>query len=58
VFYTILGIYKINKKLIDKFYNDKILYLGKYTTDYSNLPERYITRKITKIKYKAPEGPE
>merc|ERR1719481_1065542 len=32
--------------------------LGKYTTDYSNLPERYLKRKITKIKYKSPIGPE
>jgi len=32
--------------------------LGKYTVDYSNLPERYIKRKITKIKYKSPNGPE
>jgi len=32
--------------------------LGKYTTDYSNLPERYIKKKITKVKYKAPDGPE
>jgi len=35
--------------------NDLQLGLGKYTTDYSNLPERYIKRKITKVKYKAPE---
>ena len=50
--------FNINKKIIEKNCHDKILYLGKYTTDYSNLPERYITRKITKIKYKAPDGPE
>jgi len=32
--------------------------LGKYTTDFSNLPERYIKRKVTKIKYKSSNGPE
>jgi len=32
--------------------------LGRYTTDYSNFPQRYIKRKITKIKYKSPCGPE
>ncbi len=29
--------------------------LGRYTVDYSNLPEQYLKRKITKVKYKAPE---
>jgi len=32
--------------------------LGQYTTDYSNLPQRYIKRKSTKIRYKSPVGPE
>merc|ERR1719357_573589 len=32
--------------------------LGTYSKDYSNLPERYIKKKITKIKYKSPIGPE
>jgi len=32
--------------------------LGTYTKDYSNLPERYIKKKMTKIKYKSPIGPE
>lgn len=35
--------------------DDLMIGLGKYTTDFSNLPERYIKRKITKVKYKAPE---
>lgn len=29
--------------------------LGKYTTDYSNLPQRYIQRKITKVEWKSPD---
>eukprot|EP00088_Acartia_fossae_P018462 TRINITY_DN20678_c0_g1_i2.p1 TRINITY_DN20678_c0_g1~~TRINITY_DN20678_c0_g1_i2.p1 ORF type:complete len:282 (-),score=45.74 TRINITY_DN20678_c0_g1_i2:214-1026(-) len=32
--------------------------LGKYTTDYGNLPERYMKRQVTKVKYKSPLGPE
>eukprot|EP00088_Acartia_fossae_P050749 TRINITY_DN568_c0_g1_i1.p1 TRINITY_DN568_c0_g1~~TRINITY_DN568_c0_g1_i1.p1 ORF type:complete len:267 (-),score=27.01 TRINITY_DN568_c0_g1_i1:101-901(-) len=32
--------------------------LGKYTTDVSNLPERYIKRKSTKVKYRSPKGIE
>jgi len=31
--------------------------LGKYTTDYSNLPQRYIKRKITKVQWKSPNQP-
>jgi len=31
--------------------------LGKYTTDYSNLPQRYIKRKITKVDWRAPNQP-
>jgi len=32
--------------------------LGKYTTDYSNLPQRYLKRKITKVEYKSPNLPK
>jgi len=32
--------------------------LGKYTTDYSNLPQKYIKRKITKVEYKSPNLPK
>lgn len=32
--------------------------LGEYSTDFSNLPQRYILRKSTKLKYKSPEGIE
>ena len=31
--------------------------LGKYTTDYSNLPQRYIKKKITKVEWKSPNHP-
>ena len=31
--------------------------LGKFTTDYSNLPQRYIKRKITKVEWKSPNHP-
>ena len=31
--------------------------LGKYTTDYSNLPQRYIKRMITKVEWKSPNHP-
>jgi len=31
--------------------------LGKYTTDYSNLPQRYIKKRITKVDWKSPPGP-
>jgi len=30
--------------------------LGKYTTDYSNLPQRYIKKKITKVEWKTPDS--
>jgi len=30
--------------------------LGKYTTDFSNLPQRYIKRKITKVEWKPPSN--
>lgn len=32
--------------------------LGKYTTDFSNLPQRYIKRKITKVEWKSPNEPK
>lgn len=32
--------------------------LGTYTVDYSNLPERYLKRKISKVEWKTPDGPE
>ena len=31
--------------------------LGKYTTDYSNLPQRYIKRMITRVEWKSPNHP-
>ena len=31
--------------------------LGKYTTDYSNLPQRYLKRMITRIEWKSPNHP-
>lgn len=31
--------------------------LGKYTTDYSNLPERFLKRMITKVEWKSPNSP-
>jgi len=31
--------------------------LGKYTTDYSNLPQRYLKRMITKVEWKSPNHP-
>ena len=31
--------------------------LGRYTTDYSNLPQRYIKRMITKVEWKSPNHP-
>ena len=31
--------------------------LGKYTTDYSNLPQRFIKKKITKVEWKSPNHP-
>ena len=31
--------------------------LGKYTTDYSNLPQRYLKRMITKVDWKSPNHP-
>jgi len=31
--------------------------LGKYTTDYSNLPQRYIKRMITRLEWKSPNHP-
>lgn len=32
--------------------------LGEYSTDFSNLPQRYLKRKSTKLKYKSPLGVE
>lgn len=32
--------------------------LGKYTTDFSNLPQRFIKRKITKVEWKSPNEPK
>ena len=43
-----------NEKYTDVVNNP---FLGKFTTDYANLPERYIYKKITKIKYRSPENP-
>ena len=31
--------------------------LGKYTTDFSNLPQRYLKRMITRIEWKSPNHP-
>jgi len=32
--------------------------LGRHTTDYSNLPQRYIKRKITKVDWRSPNLPQ
>jgi len=32
--------------------------LGTYTKDYANLPERYLKRKISKVEWKTPDGPQ
>ena len=51
---NISGYKMIGTRNIDTQFQ-RIFLLGKYTVDYSNLPERFIKRKITKVKYKAPE---
>ena len=34
-----------------------LVHTGKYTTDYDNLPERYMIKKTTQVEWKSPNDP-
>ena len=34
-----------------------LVHTGKYTTDYDNLPERYMLKKTTQVEWKSPNNP-
>jgi len=53
-----LSLVALARRRTQGFYDPIHSGLGKYTTDYGNLPERYLVRRTSKFKYFAPDGPE